>query len=253
MCSHLGQQHGPSRAKDACASAHHKQGDALRGPGPDSALPSPRCSQVILGLGANATAVPTTTARVASSPPTGRHILLSRRRSGGVCSKRSSAAEAAGGVRVDAVQSLGALTRSTAWREGDVCPRTSISQHAGQGPATPATANAQGHLVLKRCASLRPSEETLEESEKEGFTIRTCGNNTPQPPSHHIPTALHLLGARGTAPHRHHTPEPGSEAGLQESVRLAPQAGQECRTDVGPRLGTDARLAAQRPPVQWVT
>lgn len=50
-------------------------------------LPSPLCSQVILGMGANAATVPNNTARAVSSPPMGAYILIDTGFSGGFSSK----------------------------------------------------------------------------------------------------------------------------------------------------------------------
>lgn len=57
---------------------------------PEALLPSPVCSQLILGMGANATAAPNTMVRAVSGPPVRAHILLGR--GGG----RASAASACG-------------------------------------------------------------------------------------------------------------------------------------------------------------
>lgn len=83
-------------------------------PGPGTVLPSPLCSQVILGMGANATAVPNTTARAVSSLQTGDRILIGWGRSGGLGNGGPRAGEPTAGVVV-AAQSPGALTHSTAW------------------------------------------------------------------------------------------------------------------------------------------
>lgn len=56
---------------------------------PGKGQPSPLCSQVILGTGANATVIPNAMARAASSPPMGAHILTRRRHGGGSGSEGS--------------------------------------------------------------------------------------------------------------------------------------------------------------------
>lgn len=96
-------------------------------PAPDTVLPSPLCSQVILGMGANATAVPNTTARAVSSPPTGAHILIGWGHSGDFSSKCPRAGEPTVGVRVVAAQSCRAAW--SWWAAQALRPR--ISQHSG--------------------------------------------------------------------------------------------------------------------------
>lgn len=68
-------------------------------PAPATILPSPLCSQVILGTGANATAVPNTTARAVSSPQQG-HTSSRQGFSRGFSSKCWRAAEPTAGVAV---------------------------------------------------------------------------------------------------------------------------------------------------------
>lgn len=95
-------------------------------PAPATILPSPLCSQVILGTGANATAVPNTTARAVSSPPAGAHILIGQGFSRGFSSKCWRAAEPTAGVAVVATQSCS--TAWSWWAARTLRPR--ISQHS---------------------------------------------------------------------------------------------------------------------------
>lgn len=66
------EEHGASTANGVPSSQHRKQMLSARA----MLLPSPLCSQVILGMGANAATVPNNTARAASSPPMGAYILI---------------------------------------------------------------------------------------------------------------------------------------------------------------------------------
>lgn len=124
------------------------------------------------------------------------------------------------------------------------------------------SANVKGHLVLKQRAALQPSEEILEESAKERMQVRMCGNNAcflfsqhhprPRPWLRFHDSLSHGLFCggrewgdirgllRGTAPHRHCTPEATIGSGLP-----APQTGLERRTDRDPTGGTNTRMAAQ--------
>lgn len=88
---------------------HHEQMPLA----PQALLPSPVCSQVILGMGANATAAPNTMARAVSGPPVRTHILLGRGRAG-LQQRVPVGSEAAARVRW-VTQSPRALTRRTAW------------------------------------------------------------------------------------------------------------------------------------------
>lgn len=76
-------------------------------------LPSPLCSQVILGMGANATAAPNTTARAVIGPPVGAHILLGGA-TAGLQQQMPVGSEVAARIQW-VTQSPRALTCSTAW------------------------------------------------------------------------------------------------------------------------------------------
>lgn len=140
---------------------------------PNLFLPSPLCSQMILGMGANATAASNTMARAMSSPPVGAHILIGRGYSRDFSSKCLWAGEATVRVQVEG--------------PGGGCsePWSCNLQHCLEliGTVTPEDPHFPAHWVvsggshhcqrhrtlgsiLKWCASFRPSAETLEESQK---------------------------------------------------------------------------------------